>query len=92
MCVDIKEPLPNASLWDRLKLENEMLRSFYTKVVYKIRETQHNGFHEIGLPFCCIQKKNHQIWSTNEKSIHVSTFQYGSKIQIKEIVQKVMNN
>ena len=57
MCVDRKEPLPNASLWNRLKLENEMLRSFYTKVVYKIRETQHNGFHEIGLPFCCIQKK-----------------------------------
>jgi len=52
MCVDRKEPLPNASLWNRLKLENEMLRSFYT----------------------------------NEKSIHVSTFQYGSKIQIKEIV------
>ena len=40
MCVDIKEPLPNASLWDRLKLENEMLRSFHTKVVYKIRETR----------------------------------------------------
>jgi hypothetical protein len=39
MCVDIKEPLPNASLWDRLKVDNEMLRSFYTKVVYKIRET-----------------------------------------------------
>ena len=57
MCVDRKEPLPNASLWNRLKLENEMLRSFYSKVVYKIRETWHNGFHEIGLPFCCIQKK-----------------------------------
>ena len=39
MCVDRKEPLPNASLWNRLKLENEMLRSFYSKVVYKIRET-----------------------------------------------------
>ena len=39
MCVDRKEPLPNASLWNRLKLENEMLRSFYTKLVYKIRET-----------------------------------------------------
>jgi len=42
--------------------------------------------------FLLHSERNHQIWSTNEKSIHVSTFQYGSKIQIKEIVQKVMNN